>query len=97
MTSSLEATQAVNSGDPVDQAWAKFIIVHQCSFVDTESCPAVTGGNSPNINRANVAQGRSGSVCWVYSVSHVIEEQRTPPEQLLLDFPTDDVTEVLNL
>lgn len=66
---SVEATQAVNSGDLVDQAWAKFIIVHQCSVVDTESCPAVTGGNGPNVNRANVAQGRSGSVCWLYSVS----------------------------
>lgn len=66
---SLETTQAVNSGDLLDQVRTKFIIVHQCSVVDPESCPAVTGGNGPNVNRANVAQGRSGSVCWVYSVS----------------------------
>lgn len=44
-----------------------------------------------------MSQGRSGPACWVYSVSAVIEEQRTAPEQLLLDFPTDDVAEVLNL
>lgn len=53
---SLEATQAVNSSNLVDQVWAKFIIVHRCSVVVTESCPAVTGGNRPNINRATGAQ-----------------------------------------
>lgn len=44
-------------------AWAKFIIVHQCSVVDTESCSALTADNSLNgwtVSRAKVAQGCSG-------------------------------------
>lgn len=58
-----KTTQALNRGGLVDQVWAKFVIAHQCLVGEAESCPAITGGNGPNVNRGALVGSLSFTLC----------------------------------